>query len=106
MSAELNCLRAALETIRRMDDREPEKGMLESTLRRIIDEKDVSDQVKFAKARRHVATVRKASLRKAIHDKLRAERIEQLAYETDGFAPENLRRVVDMVEESGDPTIA
>jgi len=106
MSAELNCLRAALETIRRMDDREPEKGMLESTLQRIIEEKDVSDQVKFAKARRHVATVRKASLRKAIHDKLRAERIEQLAYETDGFAPENLRRVVDMVEESGDPTIA
>lgn len=103
MSAELNCLRAALETIRRMDDREPEKGMLESTLRRIIDEKDVSDQVKFAKAQREVSTLRKASLRKAIHDKLRAERIERLAYETDDFNPNALRRVIDMVEESSDP---
>lgn len=103
MSAELNCLRAALETIRRMDDREPEKGMLESTLRRIIDEKDVTDQVKFAKAQREVATLRKASLRKAIHDKLRAERIERMAYETDNFNPNALRRVIDMVEESSDP---
>ena len=106
MSAELNCLRQAVAELRKLPDREPEKAMLVEKLEAIIRQKDVSDQVKFAKAQRELSSVRKASVRKEVADKLTRERLERVAFETDGYKSENLRAFVDLIEESADPTIA
>ena len=105
MSAALRCLQEALTELKRMDDREPEKAMLVETMESIIRERDVSDAVKLAKAQRELSTMRQASARKAVTEKLNREHQERIAFESEGYKSEHLRAFVDKIEESSDPTI-
>ena len=104
MSA-LDCLRVALNEIRKVEQTDTDRHMLENTLERIIRDKTVSEEVKLAKARQQVAAMRKAAARKAVSDEISNQIAEGWAMKTDGFKREHIGRLRDALEESGDPRV-
>jgi len=105
MSAALNCLKVALEEVRKIDQNDPDRQILEARLEQIVRDRDISDAVKLAKARQEVGTLQKASLRKQVADIQTELQIERWASETDNFNPKTLTRFVDRIEELSDPTV-
>lgn len=105
MSA-LDCLRVALEEVRKLDDADNDKQFMESTLRRLIEDNQISEERKLAKATQQLGTLQKAAVRKKVADEISARRLEQMGVEFDNFSPEQLQRFVDRIEESPDPTVA
>lgn len=100
----IQCIRVALEEVRKMDAEDPDRPLIESTLENILARKGINAEQKLKLAQQQMGEMNKASMRKAVSDAITKSKMDLMEIETDGFSVANFRKFEDMIKNNIDPT--
>lgn len=102
----IQCIRAAIEEVRKLDAEDPDRPMIEAALESILARKGINAEQKLKLAQRQMGEMNNAAKRKAVSDAMTKNKMDLLEIETDGFSPERFNKFQDIVKSNNDPTRA